>query len=330
MTYAEHRAWDAYQPYLPPALRCEGDAEPLERYWDWRGHRIHLDRHVDPAAPVKLIALHGGGGNGRLIASVGIAARGLAETVAPDLPGYGHTHVVDGDRYTYADWVDCVEALVEAESSDGRPIVLFGASMGGMLGFDVAARSPRVRAVVATCLLDPRDREVRRAVVRHPALASAIPVILALEPLVGGLRVPVRLLADVRAIANDPGLVEACLADPVGGGNRVPLSFIASWLRSERPSPPQDVGVPVLLAHPGADRWTPPHLSRAFLDRVGGDSRYVELPNCGHFPVEEPGISTLAAAMSAFIRQVLGDDLTTRSPRHPERLLRNLHEGTAP
>lgn len=312
MTYAQHRAWEAYQPYLPPELRCDGGAEPLEQYWDWRGHRIHLDRHVDPAASVKLIALHGGGGNGRMIASVGIAARGLAETVAPDLPGYGHTRLADGEGYTYADWVDCVEALVDAESSDGRPIVLFGASIGGMLGFDVAARSSRVRAVVATSLLDPRDRDVRRAVVRHPALAPAIPALLALEPLVGRLRVPIRLLANVRAIANDPGLAEACLADPVGGGNRVPVSFLTSWLRSERPAPPQQVGVPVLLAHPGADRWTPPHLSRAFLDRVGGPTRYVGLPNCGHFPVEEPGISTLAGAMREFIGQVLGEDPPTR------------------
>lgn len=312
MRYGQHRAWQAYQPYLPPELRCEGEAEPLEQYWDWRGHRVHLDRHVDSAAPVKLIALHGGGGNGRLLASVGIAGRGVAETVAPDLPGYGHTHLANGEPYTYADWVDCVEALVEDESSDGRPIVLFGASMGGMLAFDVAAQSTRVVGVVATCLLDPRDREVRRAVVRHPALASAIPVILALEPLIGRLRVPVRLLANVRAIANDAGLVKACLADPVGGGNRIPMSFIASWLRSERPVPPEQVDVPVLLAHPGADRWTPPHLSRAFLDRLGGDSRYVELPNCGHFPVEQPGISTLAEAMSEFISQVRGEDPATQ------------------
>lgn len=310
MTYAQQRAWEAYQPYLPPDLRCEGEAEPAEQYWDWDGHRIHLDRHVDAAAPVKLIALHGGGGNGRLVASVGIAARGLAETVAPDLPGYGHTQLADGHVYTYADWVDCVETLVDAEaSSDERPIVLFGASMGGMLAYDVAARSKRVRAVVATCLLEPRDPEVRRAVVRHPALASGIPMLLALEPLIGRMRVPVRLLANVRAIANDPGLAKACLADPVGGGNRIPMSFITSWLQSERPVPPEQVDVPMLLTHPGDDRWTPPHLSRSFLERIGGDTRYVELPNCGHFPVEEPGITLMAEAMNEFIGQVLGDQV---------------------
>lgn len=307
MTYAQHRSWQAYQPFLPPELRCEGDAEPVEQYVHWRGHGLHLDRHVDADAPVKLIALHGGGGNGRLVASVGIASRGLAETVAPDLPGYGHTHLTDGHVATYADWVDCVEALVDAEaSSDGRPIVLFGASMGGMLAFDVAARSSRVRAVAATCLLDPGEPDVRRAVVRHPALAPGIPLLLALEPLIGRARVPVHLLANVRAIANDPGLVDACLADPVGGGNRVPVAFITSWLRSRRPLPPGQVRVPVLLVHPGDDRWTPPHLSRSFLERIGGDTRYVELPNCGHFPVEEPGIWRMAEAMNQFIGRVLG------------------------
>lgn len=190
MTYARAREWVAYQPFLPAGLRCDGEREPVEEFWAWDGHQVHLDRHVDEQAPVKL-ALHGGGGDGRLLASVGIAARGAAETVAPDLPGYGHTRFA-GSPYTYGDWVACVRALVEAEAArDGRPIVLFGASMGGMLAYDVAAHAPAVRGVIATCLLEPRDPQVRRAVVRHPALAYGIPLLVALGPFLGGLRVPV-------------------------------------------------------------------------------------------------------------------------------------------
>lgn len=306
MTYAQHRAWEAYQPFLPPHLRCEGANEPVEEYWAWRGHRVHLDRHVDADAPVKLIALHGGGGNGRLLASVGIAARGTAETVAPDLPGYGHTRLKDGHAFTYDDWVDCVTDLVDAEAADDdRPVVLFGASMGGMLAYDVAARSDHVRGIAATCLLDPGDREVRRAVVRHPGFAHGIPLLLALGPALGRVRVPMRWLSNMRAIANDPGLAEACLADPVGAGNRVPVSFLVTWLGSGRPVPPRRMQVPVLLVHPAEDRWTPPQLSCAFLDQHGGPTTYVELPNCGHLPVEEPGVSRMARAMEEFLRRFI-------------------------
>ncbi len=302
--YSTDRAWRAHQPFLPDHLRCEGDRTPREEYWSWRDHRVHLDRHTDAEAPFKLVALHGGGGNGRLMAPVGIGVHGVAETVAPDLPGYGHTRLADGP-YRYEDWCEVVADLVDAEvARDGRPVVLFGASMGGMLAYDVAARSEHVVGVVATCLLEPRDPDVRRAVVRFPAMAGAIPLVLALADRVGRIRVPVRWLANVRAIANDPRLADACRRDPTGGGTRVPLAFLSSWLRSDRPVPPQRFGTPLLLVHPAADRWTPASLSLEFLQQVAGPTAYVELANCGHFPVEEPGISAMHDAILDFITRL--------------------------
>lgn len=237
--YAATDTWRAYQPFLPSALRCEADREPRGEYWAWRGYDVHLDRHANERAPVKLIALHGGGGNGRLMAPVGVAAREVAETVAPDLPGYGHTRLRGNRAYTYMDWVDCVDALIEAErDGDDRPIVLLGASIGGMLAYDAASWSDGVRGVIATCLLEPRDPEVQSAVVRHPVLRHAVPALLAAPAALGNVRIPIRFLANVRAIANDSDLAAACLDGPVGRGNSVPISFMASWLRSELPVPP--------------------------------------------------------------------------------------------
>ncbi len=311
MSYAASPHWRTYQPFLPEQLRCDRQHQPVEELWAWNDHQVHLDRHVDHDAPAKMIALHGAGGNGRLLASVGIAAHPSAETVAPDLPGYGHTRLPDDtSTYTYTDWIACVEALVDAESArNDRPIILFGASIGGMLAYDVAARTPRVQGVIATCLLEPRDPEVRRAVVRHPTLAHGIPLALALGPLLGRVRVPIRLLANVRAIANTPELAAACLTDPLGGGNRVPLAFLTSWLRSQRPLPPEQFSTPVLLVHPGDDRWTPPALSQPFLRRIAGETTYVELDNCGHFPVEEPGLTTMTQAIHNFLEQITGKRL---------------------
>ncbi|MPY81187.1 MAG: alpha/beta fold hydrolase [Actinophytocola sp.] len=51
-----------------------------------------------------------------------------------------------------------VNATAE-RAADDRPLVLFGASMGGMLAYEAAARTRQ--AVVATCLLDPRDPGAR-------------------------------------------------------------------------------------------------------------------------------------------------------------------------
>ena len=62
-----------------------------------------------------------------------IAARNGYETVCPDLPGYGLTRVASS-RMVDPLWVYCVSALIEAElARDGRPIVLFGVSLGGLL-----------------------------------------------------------------------------------------------------------------------------------------------------------------------------------------------------
>ncbi|QBI19887.1 alpha/beta hydrolase [Egibacter rhizosphaerae] len=263
-----------YQAFLPPELRCEGDRVPREEFWAHGDMRVHLDRHVDEQAPRKLVALPGAGGHGRLIASVGLAASGIAETVAPDLPGYGHTELGARRAYTYHDWVEVVADLVASEQPrDGRPVVLFGASMGGMLAYNAAVRSPAVRGVIATNLLDPRDRRVRRAVVRHPSLASGVPLLFPLATVAGRVRVPVRALANMRAIANDPELAAACARDPVGGGDAVPLSFLASWLGSRREVPPERFDRPILLVHPGDDRWTPPNVSQAFLRRLRGATR---------------------------------------------------------
>ncbi|WP_064046551.1 alpha/beta hydrolase [Ralstonia solanacearum] len=61
---------------------------------------------------------------------------------------------------------------------------------------------------------------------------------------------------------------------------------------------------PLLLAHPGDDRWTGFESSRQFFDRIKGDKELVMLENCGHFPVEEPGITQLERASIRFLREI--------------------------
>ena len=46
-------------------------------------------------------------------------------------------------------------------SATTGPLVLLGASIGGLLAYEVAARSPHVAAVAATCLLNPGDWRAR-------------------------------------------------------------------------------------------------------------------------------------------------------------------------
>lgn len=251
--------------------------------------------HADAA--VRVLVLHGGGGNADAMAPIAALAHAAgAEVVVPDLPGYGRTRPARRGRVVYDHWVATGQALAEA---DDRPLLIVGLSIGGMLAYDVAATAGRAAAVVATCLLDPRRREVREAVSRTPAMGRYGPSILtALRSVLDPIRVPISWTGDMAKVANDPELARRCLSDRSGAGARVPLGFLRSWMSSTRPTPAENFTVcPVVLAHPAQDRWTPPALSVEFLRRIAAPARLQMLDGAGHFPVEQPGAGQLARVL---------------------------------
>ncbi len=306
----DHAAWRPVQPLLPELMRTLG-REPDESRWAWQGASVHLDRYDVDDAPLTVIVLHGAGGHGRLLASAGrLFAEAGCSAVMPDLPGYGLTDAPASMR-RYAVWVRLVGDLVHAERErTGRPVVLFGMSLGGMLAWDVAASMPpgTVAGVVATNMLDPGDPAVRAGVARFPWLGPRIPALLAATPRrLDGLRLPLSAVANAKGIANDPRVTRALLADRRGTGSRVALGFLRSWF-DYRPAigPEQWQHGPVLLAHPGDDRWTPTALSLPFFRRIPGPTRFVELERCGHLPMESPGFERLGHELRRFVGELVG------------------------
>jgi alpha-beta hydrolase superfamily lysophospholipase len=109
----------------------------------------------------------------------------------------------------------------------------------------------------------------------------------------------------MKAVTNDTDLSRLLCDDPLGAGNRAPLRFLQSILALRPAIEPEDFDVcPVLLAHPAADRWTKIDASRLFFDKLKGPKELVMLDNCGHFPLEEPGVSRLEEAILAFLKSV--------------------------
>ena len=85
-------------------------------------------------------------------------------------------------------------------------------------------------------------------------------------------------------------------------GNR---TIIRPWLRIRPAIEPEEFDLcPVLLAQPAADRWTTIEASRPFFDRIKGTKELVMLENCGHYPIEEPGVTRLEEAMVALLSKV--------------------------
>lgn len=278
--------------------------------------RVHIARIPEPHAQARLLVLHGGGGHsGALWPLAALAATIGYEVLAPDLPGYGLTEVPDPGAVIYPDWVDCVADLLRAQSAtDARPLVLLGGSMGGLLGYSASARVPdAVAHLLVTCLLDPSNPICWPALSRWGGASS----VRALRPLLAllarghgrelaRLRVPIRWIAPMHAIANQPALARLCMLDERGGGSRVPVGFLASFLCSTpEVAPEQFRQIPVTLVHPTEDRWTPPSMSLAFLQRIAAPVRHVPLEGCGHFPVEEPGLSMLMQVLEETLAQVV-------------------------
>jgi alpha-beta hydrolase superfamily lysophospholipase len=302
--YRTQRYWEQYQPLLPPRLRLAEATAPHEAWWHWNGAEIHLDRSPLPEAPAVVVLLHGAGGYGRMLAPYGRLLRDAGyEVVAPDLPGYGLTRAPRA-LFDYGQWVRCVRALAEEEAAGGRPVVLFGASIGGYLAYLAAAAGAPAAGVIATTLADPRERRVRDEFARNRLFSRVgIPLLPLYDAIAGRLRLPIKWFSKMDRIANDPALAALIGADPLGGGNRVPVSFMRS-LFAVVPAvePEQFERCPLLLVHPAEDRWTSVAASRLLFDRLACPKQLVLLEHCGHFPLEEPGVSQLEQAVLAFLK----------------------------
>ena len=302
--YADLETWRVYQGFFPPAMRCMPESTPIEEWWSWKGIDVHIDRMPVAEAPLKVIVLHGAGAYGRVMAPAAvIAQRNGYETVCPDLPGYGLT-AVSRARFVYPLWVDCIVDLIEAElARDGRPVVLFGVSLGGLLAYQAAARSRKVVGLVATTLADPREPAVRQGFARTRLLGSAgLWMLDKLAPLTDGLPLPMRHMSKMDRISNITALSELCSHDPLGGGNWVPARFLRTLMSTAPDIEPEDFRVcPVLLAHPGVDRMTEISLSRRFFDRLAAPKRMVVLDGASHMPTEHPGVDQLEDAVVRFV-----------------------------
>ncbi len=311
MNYADQRAWREIQKFLPPAYRLEPGQEPQEEWWPWRQHCIHLDCYRNPAAPLKVILFHGVGTNGRQMSTIlgaPLARQGF-ETIAIDMPGYGLTELGPRARVRYHDWVQAGSDLIDAElARDSRPIVLYGLSAGGMETYHVAALNRKVKGIVGMTFLDQRLQQVRDETAFNRLMGRVggpLMELLARTPL-AGMRMPMSLASKMRALVNDEAALRAFLADRTSAGNWVTIRFLASYLNYTPAIEPEAFAVcPILLTQPAKDRWSPLHLSEPFLRRIRQvPVRTQMLENAGHYPIEQPGLDQMVAAIGDFCRGV--------------------------
>ncbi|MEO9011857.1 MAG: alpha/beta hydrolase, partial [Ginsengibacter sp.] len=92
-----------------------------------------------------VILLHGFGEDGNIWANQIEALKQHHLIIIPDLPGCGHSEMLDGDCYM-EDYADVVKALWDNESAGkvGKDFTLIGHSMGGYISLAFAKKYPKL------------------------------------------------------------------------------------------------------------------------------------------------------------------------------------------
>jgi alpha-beta hydrolase superfamily lysophospholipase len=304
-SFRTHRSWTAYRAILAEEFGIALTQEPAESFRPVRGHQIRVDEW--PASGLArgvLILVHGGGGNGRILAPLAepMAQQGW-KVLAPDLPGYGLTQSARGYAGEYSEWPAVIAEIADNEPG---PVVLMGLSMGGLTAVLAGQTSRRVAGVIATTLLDLSNPDIFIRATRWTWLGRLSLFTMAVAPwLFDRIVMPLSWAAPLAAMSGDRRMQDYFQRDPLIGGRWMAARFfrmvhqhrVESWV----------LDCPLLLAHPGADAWTPTALSLPVFKKIVAEKRFVELSNGSHLPTEQPAYAELLAAVRNFLSTIASD-----------------------
>jgi alpha-beta hydrolase superfamily lysophospholipase len=195
---------------------------------------------------------------------------------AADLRGYGRSPGPRGHVDGWDDYRADTAAIVGLAGSlaPGRPVFLFGHSMGGLIVLDFALQRPDgLAGVIAS---GPALLQAGR---RRPLKELAAVVLSRIVP-----RASAELGLDPQGISSQPEEVAAYLADPLVHG-RASMRWGAEILRTMVATREAATAFarPLLLLHGALDPINAPEGSRAFHDACGHPDRTLRLyPGCRH------------------------------------------------
>lgn len=306
--YTELDYWKKYNHFLPSELQYTDEKLPSESYWQWKDYHIHLDRMPNESSPVKVIILHGAGGNGRIMGLFGkyLNDNGY-EYIAPDLIGYGLTKNPKNINIKYEEWVNCVSDLIDEEvGKDSKPVVLFGLSVGGMLAYQVASKNSNVKGIIVTTLADPRQKHVRDDLSKNLFLSRiGLPIAKLTKAISDHIKLPIKWLCKMNLITNDREFSKVFANDKLAGGSKVKLRFLRTFMEFNPDKEPEEFdNCEVLYLQPEKDTWTTLETSKPFFDRLKGKKKLILLENCGHAPYEEDGLTTMKNEIHDFLQKM--------------------------
>ncbi|WP_426447905.1 alpha/beta hydrolase [Paenibacillus sp. S-38] len=278
--------------------------------------RIHIDRMPAADSSLKVILIHGAGGHGRLLAPY---ARMLQihgyEAVAPDFPPYGLSDAESVRSLSYRHWLQILTSLIDRETDrDGKPVILLGVSIGGMLAYHAACMTDRVKGLIATTFVDTSNPKVRDQLAPNKLVSRVGKRSMDAFPLVfDPIRIPIHLVSRMESLTNNSELTALIMEDPQAAGIKIPVRFLRTFLDFKPLIEPEHFDrCPVLLIHPEKDPMTPFSLSESFYRRLQGAKQCVLLEGAGHLPIEQPGLDQMKASILSFLGKI---EMELRQPQ---------------
>lgn len=236
-----------------------------------------LIRQWDPneAAKGDVVLVHGLGEHSGRYARTGSLLAGAGYRVRSfDLLGFGASSGGRGDIAPWSLYLDQVEQSLAAVRVPGRPLVLLGHSMGGLITLDYAlSERPQPDLLILSAPAVGGGKAWQRSIA--PVVGRMFPT----------LSFPNAIKGD--QLSRDPAVGEAYFADPqvlTRTTARLGASVFSAQERATRVL--ERLSIPTLVIHGGVDTVVPTDSSVLLASRPGVERRV--FPNLRHETFNEP------------------------------------------
>jgi len=245
------------------------------------------------------------------------------EVIAFDLRGHGHSAGPRVSPRRFLDYVDDAVRVVDDARQGGRPVFVFGHSMGGAIA-TLAVLETQIRMAAE------RNQKVLPAplagvILSAPALAvDASPLLLAATRMAGALTPGAKALDLPNAdFSSDPAVGKAMDKDPLIEQGPGPARTAAGLIDAMRQiwERTNELTLPILALHGTRDALTAPSGSRELVRAAPSTDKTLKIyEGLYHDLLHEPQGAKVAADILAWLDAHTGGDALVATPIFPGRL----------
>lgn len=213
-----------------------------------------------------------------------------------DLPGHGKSEGIRGHINSFDTYQDAVLGLYQRTKDlyPGRPIVLLGHSMGGL--------------IAARLLLNHQDKfaaaMLSGAAIQSPQEPPAwqVTIIKTIAKLFPRTKM---LALDASCVSRDPAVVDNYMNDPLVSQEKLSAQFLVRMTdgMEECKRDASKITLPLLVMHGGGDVMTAPEGSKLFVDSVSSDDKQLKIyDGLYHEIFNEPEAESIFGEMVAWMK----------------------------